>query len=283
MLSAAIASPPSAGPIARLTLELVLLMATTASKSSLVGASMGVMSSQAGAARAPHAPSRNVVVKRTNGVVTCSATIDANATEMTRTANWAPMSIRRASTMSVRTPAGSVRRNIGRVVATCTADTIIGSGLRLVISQLDAVSNIAIATFDNELATRMTVNGRLAKTPQRDLLTAGGSGFTAESSDNAISARMAGTAQIGHVGQIDGSGWKFQGDDETGGRRAAFLSRESARAKIPRFFSITSSAPCSTSLPPSSSAGFHRGASAPRWPEEARTFPCFIRNQSVLS
>ena len=39
--------------------------------------------------------------------------------------------------MSLSAPAGTVSRNIGSVVAICTADTTIGSGLRLVISQAD--------------------------------------------------------------------------------------------------------------------------------------------------
>ena len=45
-------------------------------------------------------------------------------------------------------------RNIGAIVATWTADTISGSGLRLVISQLMAVSNIAMPMLEIALATR---------------------------------------------------------------------------------------------------------------------------------
>ena len=63
MLIAAIANPPSAGPIARLTLKLVLLMAIALSRSSL-GTRIGVISSQAGAAIAPPTPSRKVVARR---------------------------------------------------------------------------------------------------------------------------------------------------------------------------------------------------------------------------
>ena len=70
--------------------------------------------------------------------------------------------------MSASAPAGTVSRNNGSMVATWTAETIIGSGLRLVISQLIEVSNIAIPTFDAELAIRMTVNARLPNTPHRD-------------------------------------------------------------------------------------------------------------------
>ena len=70
MLIAAIANPPSAGPIARLTLKLVLLMAIALSRSPL-GTSIGVISSQAGAAIAPPTPSRKVVARRTVGVAQC--------------------------------------------------------------------------------------------------------------------------------------------------------------------------------------------------------------------
>ena len=70
--------------------------------------------------------------------------------------------------MSASAPAGRVSKNIGNVVAIWTADTIIGSGLRLVINQLVDVSNIAIPTFDSELAIRMTVKARLPKTPHRE-------------------------------------------------------------------------------------------------------------------
>jgi hypothetical protein len=88
--------------------------------------------------------------------------------------------------MSVSAPAGRVRRNIGSVVATWTADTIIGSGLRLVISQFDEVSNIANPTFDAELAISMTVNARLPKTPQRHSPAAGASDLALDSLDNKI-------------------------------------------------------------------------------------------------
>ena len=54
------------------------------------------------------------------------------------------------------------------MVATWTADTISGSGLRLVISQLVAVSNIAIPTADRDVMIRMTVNATLPNTPQRE-------------------------------------------------------------------------------------------------------------------
>src|SRR5450432_4279718 len=56
---AAIASPPSAGPMARLRLKPTLLAATAAPRSSR-GTSNGAIDCQAGALSAPPTPSRNV-------------------------------------------------------------------------------------------------------------------------------------------------------------------------------------------------------------------------------
>ena len=117
MLIAAMANPPSAGPIARLTLKLVLLMAIALSRSAL-GTSIGVISSQAGAASAPPTPSRKVVARRIVGVAQWSETMAANVTEMRITAAWASINSPRASTRSASAPAGKVRRKNGSVVAT---------------------------------------------------------------------------------------------------------------------------------------------------------------------
>src|SRR5277367_4315577 len=151
---------------------------------SCFGTSIGVMTSHAGAARAPVAPRQNVVASNTSGVARCNVTTAAKTTEIAVTASCAPIRSLRASMMSVSAPAGSVKRNIGRVVATWTADTIIGSGLRLVMSQFDDVSNIANPTFDAELAMSMTVNAKLPKTPQRQSWPAGASDLTLDSLDN---------------------------------------------------------------------------------------------------
>src|ERR1700692_2434972 len=158
-------------------------MAMALSRSRLC-TSIGVMTSHAGAASAPLPPKRNVVASSTVGVAQCIVTIAAKTIDIAVTETWAPISIRRASMMSVIAPAGSVSRNIGSVVATGTADTIIGSGLRLVMSQFDEVSNIAKPTFDAELAISMTVNAKLPKTPQSRA--AGASDLAVDSLDKNI-------------------------------------------------------------------------------------------------
>ena len=106
-------NPPIAGPIARLTLKLALLIAMALSRSSL-GTSIGVTSSHAGAASAPAAPRAKVVARRPAGVARRRDTTAAKAIEIALTASCAPSKSRRASTMSANAPAGRVSRNIGK-------------------------------------------------------------------------------------------------------------------------------------------------------------------------
>jgi hypothetical protein len=61
-----------------------------------------------------------------------------------------------------------VKRNNGRLTATCTRDTVIGLASRLVINQPDAVSNIAVPTFETRLAVHITVNARWLNGPHRE-------------------------------------------------------------------------------------------------------------------
>ena len=63
---------------------------------------------------------------------------------------------------------GQRERNNVRLTATCTRDTVIGLASRLVINQPDAVSNIAVPTFETRLAVRITVKARWMNGPQRE-------------------------------------------------------------------------------------------------------------------
>src|SRR3984957_15909993 len=47
-------------------------------------------------------------------------------------------------------------RNIGRLLATCTSETVSGSGSRLVMSQPEATLYIQPPTFDTTVAPQMT-------------------------------------------------------------------------------------------------------------------------------
>ena len=72
---------------------------------------------------------------------------------------------RRGSTISARAPAGKVQRNIGKLLATCTRETALGSGLRVVISHADEVSEIARPVSEKVVATHMTTKGALENAP----------------------------------------------------------------------------------------------------------------------
>src|SRR5262249_17396741 len=112
----------------------------------------------AGAASAPQTPSRNVKARSTVGVTAFSHTSPANTAPSTVVAISTPMSSPRRSTMSARAPAGNAKRKIGRVVITCTSETVRGSGARLVISQPAAVLYIAAPVFATTVVPHITAN-----------------------------------------------------------------------------------------------------------------------------
>src|SRR6516164_566201 len=101
------------------------------------GTSIGAIRSHAGATSAPPTPSRNDVASSHGGLAAPAEIAAANAIETSTIPASTTIRRRRGSTTSVSAPAGRVRRNIGRVVATCTAETILGLGLRLVISHAE--------------------------------------------------------------------------------------------------------------------------------------------------
>src|SRR5271166_3206450 len=167
MPAAAMIRPPSAGPAARPILKPMPFKAVALSRSS-PGTSSGVVAPQAGEVSAPPTPSRKVVASRSAGVARFSDTRPAKMTETARIASSTAISNRRESITSARAPAGRVNRNKGKLTATWTRDTVTGLASRLVISQPDAVSNIAVPMFDRTLAVHMTVNATELNAPQRE-------------------------------------------------------------------------------------------------------------------
>src|SRR5690242_18152299 len=163
-------TPPSAGPMARLTFMPTLLAAIAGLRSAL-GTSCGTIACQAGAVSALVAPLRNVNSSRLNGVAAPSQTMAAKIADTTVAATSPIMRNLRRSTMSESAPAGIANRNIGSVVATCTSDTISGSGLSVVISQPEA----ALYIQPPILATTVAVHS-IAKMPCRNGLNAEGGG-----------------------------------------------------------------------------------------------------------
>jgi hypothetical protein len=93
-----------------------------------------------------------------NGVARPNQTIAANIAEMMVTAISTAMRNLRLSTMSAKAPAGSANKNIGKVVATCTIDTMSGSGLRLVISHPEAALYIQLPMLAMTVAVQSTEN-----------------------------------------------------------------------------------------------------------------------------
>jgi hypothetical protein len=69
---------------------------------------------------------------------------------------------------SASAPAGTAPRNIGRVDATCTIETMKGAGLRLVISQPDAALEIQPPMLEITVAIQRTVNARCRKGLHRE-------------------------------------------------------------------------------------------------------------------
>src|SRR5271165_1411308 len=165
--AAAMTRPPSAGPAARPILKPTPFIAIALSRSSL-GTRRGVVDAHAGDVSAPPTPSMKVVASRSAGVARSSDTRPANTTETARIASSTAISKRRESITSASAPAGRVNRNRGKLTATWTRDTVIGLASRLVINQPDAVSNMAVPTFDRALAVHITVNATEPKAPQRE-------------------------------------------------------------------------------------------------------------------
>src|SRR5579863_3623054 len=117
-----------------------------------------------------------VIAKSETGVMAAMETMPAKNSVRIATLVSTTRRKRRGSKISARAPASSVNRNIGRLVATCTMDTAAGSALRLVISQPEAVSDIAMQISPAVLAAQIT-----EKFGERNALHHGGGGSFAES------------------------------------------------------------------------------------------------------
>src|SRR6476660_3689299 len=95
---------------------------------------------------------------RMDGVTRSSQTSTALAAATTVRTISAPIKKRRLSTVSASAPAGSANRNIVRLLATGTRETVSGSASRLVISHPDAALYIQVPTLATAVASQPTVN-----------------------------------------------------------------------------------------------------------------------------
>ena len=149
-------TPPKAGPTARLTFMPTLFAAIAGLKSAF-GTSCGTTACHAGEVNVLATLVRKVNSRRLNGVARLNQTIAANIVDVIVMLDSPTIRNKRLSIMSARAPAGIAKRNIGNVVATCTSDTISGSGLRLVISHADAALKIQPPIFETTVAVQIAV------------------------------------------------------------------------------------------------------------------------------
>jgi hypothetical protein len=80
-----------------------------------------------------------------------------------------------SATMSARAPAGRANKNIGRLAATCTSETIKGSGSTVVISHAAAALYIQEPILEMTVAAQITAKALLRKGFHRE-----GAGASAE-------------------------------------------------------------------------------------------------------
>src|SRR5262249_14390752 len=152
------------------------LLAAIAAGRSCLGTSCGVTACQAGAVTAAKALIRNVNRSRTAAVTRLSETSTAKTAGIAGLAAPAKIRKRRRSTITASAPAGMASRKIGRLAATCTSETVSGSGLRLVISQLDAAVYIHVPRLVARLAVQITVKAGWRKGLQAEACGGGGAG-----------------------------------------------------------------------------------------------------------
>src|SRR5262249_3580017 len=110
---------------------------------------------QAGASNADRLPIRNRKSSSVAGLANPAETSAANKAEMTAIEISRTRIKRRLSKMSASAPAGRANRNMGRVFATWTRETMNGLGSRLVMSQPAAALYIHSPMFETRLASQI--------------------------------------------------------------------------------------------------------------------------------
>src|SRR5260370_39104171 len=150
-------TPAMAGPSARAMLIATAPSPTAAGNSSRDTVS-GMIACQEGRSIALPAPMASVITSNIHGCTT-PAIVSTPSNVVTRNNHTCAMSrMRRRSSTSASAPAGSASKNRGRVVATCTSDTISGDGASNVMSQAAAESCIHVPMFDTTSAIQRPRN-----------------------------------------------------------------------------------------------------------------------------
>gem|GEM_PF-6896637 len=132
--AAATTIPPSAGPVARATLNPAEFNAT-AEACRGVETTSGVIACQAGSFMTAPSPRKNVNTSSVHGLTTCHNVSPPRAAAATTIQPCVNSRSRRRSTMSASAPAGSTTKKTGIADAPCTRLTISGDVVSCVISQ----------------------------------------------------------------------------------------------------------------------------------------------------
>ena len=124
------------------------------------GINDGTTDCQAGPRNAAPVPMAKVNRISVTGVTCSCITRTARSATITDRLRLIVIRRRRLSSLSARLPASRAKRNIGRVVAACTSDTIPGDGSSVVINQPAPTSCIQVPMFDIRPAVHSSANAR---------------------------------------------------------------------------------------------------------------------------
>ena len=151
--------PPSAGPAARARLKLMPLR-VMAGVSSSRGTSSGMIACHAGALSAEPMPSMKLSPSTVHSVVMWRQVRMPSAPAASSIQTWEKISSLRRSTISASAPAGSARKNIGRLEAVWISETISGDFESEVISHAAPTFCIQVPRLEASAAIQSAKNTR---------------------------------------------------------------------------------------------------------------------------
>src|SRR5581483_2530323 len=155
--TAAISSPPIAGPTERARL-IDTLFRETAGASCARGTSSATIACHAGALSAVPRPSAKVRSSSVTGVVNPAKVRSASIAAAANMSACVNSSNRRRSSTSAKAPAGSANKNIGKALAVRTSATITGDAESEVMSQAEPTSCIHVPILEANAAIQSARN-----------------------------------------------------------------------------------------------------------------------------
>src|ERR1700688_2844374 len=206
--------PPSAGPAARAMLK-PMLPSAIAPGSSGRGTSSGMIACQAGLLAAAPRPSRNVKPSSHQGVIQPASVSTPRPAAATVIHPWVTSSSRRRSSTSASAPAGSARKNDGRLVAACTSAT----------SVVDVVKDVIIQEAPTFCSQVPTLDATVAIHSQRKSgLCSGLQGVTAVAAAAAEVAGAAAPAETRGAAVLEGASGAVASEEASGSAATAGVS-----------------------------------------------------------